>query len=35
MIGEENEFETIGASSGHRKLRDGREARRFPESLGS
>ena len=35
MIGEENEFETIGTSSGHRKLRDGREAHHFPESLGS
>ena len=34
MIGEENEFETIGTSSGHRKLRDGREAHHFPESLG-
>lgn len=33
MIGEENEFETIGTSSGHRKLRDGREAHHFPESV--
>lgn len=34
MIGEENEFETIGTSSGHRKLRDERVAHHFPESLG-
>lgn len=26
--------ETVGTSSGHRKLRDGREAHHFPESLG-
>lgn len=35
MIGEENEFETIGTWSGHRKLRKGRKAHHFPESLGS
>lgn len=35
MIGEGHQFETIDASSGHRKLRDGREAHHFPKSLGS
>ena len=34
MTGEGNEFETIGTSSGHRKLRDENKAHHFPESPG-